>query len=45
MDPWDRLYQCAWPGQNNPTKYDVWSRGPDGDDGTNDDIGNWDREP
>ena len=32
-------YQC--PGTHNPAAYDLWSRGPDGDDGTADDITNW----
>jgi len=25
----------------NPDSYDVWSMGPDGQSGTEDDIGNW----
>lgn len=42
LDPWDRPYQYACPGKRNPNTYDVWSLGPDGVDGTADDIGNWD---
>jgi general secretion pathway protein G len=29
------------PGTHNPDSYDVWSLGPDGINGTQDDIGNW----
>ena len=31
----------ASPGTHNPDSYDLWSVGPDGADGTADDIGNW----
>jgi general secretion pathway protein G len=41
VDPWNRPYQYASPGRHNPDGYDVWSLGPDGADGTADDIGNW----
>ena len=41
LDPWERPYQYAYPGKYNPSKFDVWSLGPDGVDGTEDDIGNW----
>jgi len=40
LDPWDKPYQYASPGRRN-ADYDVWSLGPDGADGTDDDIGNW----
>jgi general secretion pathway protein G len=40
-DPWGNPYQYAYPGTNNPDKYDIWSFGPDGSNGTDDDIGNW----
>jgi general secretion pathway protein G len=40
-DPWGRQYQYASPGRHNTDSYDVWSLGPDGADGTDDDIGNW----
>jgi general secretion pathway protein G len=40
-DPWDRDYRFAAPGKHNPETFDVWSVGPDGQDGTDDDIGNW----
>ncbi|HVM59701.1 MAG TPA: type II secretion system major pseudopilin GspG [Verrucomicrobiae bacterium] len=40
-DPWnhDYVYQC--PGTHNPTGYDLYSPGPDGVAGNEDDIGNW----
>jgi general secretion pathway protein G len=40
-DPWGRYYQYQAPGRHNPDSFDVWSLGPDGQDNTNDDIGNW----
>lgn len=44
IDPWGRLYRYAQPGQRNPQDYDLFSAGPDGVEGTSDDIGNWGRE-
>jgi general secretion pathway protein G len=41
LDPWERPYQYANPGRHNSNSFDVWSLGPDGADGTDDDIGNW----
>ena len=41
VDPWGNEYQFAAPGKNNQNSYDFWSYGPDGTDGTEDDIGNW----
>jgi len=41
LDPWDGQYYYASPGRMNPDTYDVWSAGPDGQSGTDDDIGNW----
>ena len=40
-DPWGNPYQYAFPGRYRPEEYDIWSYGPDGVDGTEDDIGNW----
>jgi type II secretion system protein G len=40
-DPWGSDYKLKVPGTHNPKTYDVWSSGPDGVDGTEDDIGNW----
>jgi len=41
LDPWGRPYQYECPGRYNPDTYDLWSLGPDGQSGTDDDIGNW----
>lgn len=40
-DPWGRPYQYQFPGKHNVGSYDIWSMGPDGQTGTNDDVGNW----
>jgi general secretion pathway protein G len=40
-DHWGHPYHYRSPGLHNPKSYDVWSSGPDGKDGTPDDIGNW----
>ncbi len=41
LDPWGTPYQYRFPGDRNPTGYDLWSLGPDRTDGTEDDVGNW----
>lgn len=41
LDPWGEPYQYRYPGVHNKQFYDVWSKGPDRQDGTADDIGNW----
>ena len=41
IDPWNRPYRYAYPGTRNPSDYDLFSVGPDGAEGTTDDIGNW----
>lgn len=38
-DPWQNEYQLLSPGEHG--KLDVFSMGPDGEAGTEDDIGNW----
>lgn len=40
-DPWGNEYQYKSPGDFNSDAYDLWSKGPDGQDGTDDDITNW----
>lgn len=41
-DPWSRDYQYLFPGRRNgPNGFDVYSLGSDGQDGTEDDVGNW----
>ncbi|MBM3253640.1 MAG: type II secretion system protein GspG [Candidatus Omnitrophica bacterium] len=39
-DPWERLYFYKSPGTHN-SDYDLYSAGPNGVEGDNDDIGNW----
>jgi len=44
-DPWGNVYMYEYP----PTHHkgglpDIWSLGPDGEDGTDDDIVNWSKE-
>lgn len=41
MDPWQRPYVYVIPGHHNPSSYDIYSLGPDGQDGAADNIGNW----
>ena len=40
-DPWSQPYGYEYPGKNQEDWPDIWSYGPDGQDGTEDDIGNW----
>ena len=43
-DPWGHPFQYTIPGTHNPTSFDIWSRGADGQDGgdgANADLGNW----
>ncbi len=40
-DPWEDPYQYDAQGTRNVGSYDIWSYGPDTQDGTADDIGNW----
>jgi len=41
LDPWGNAYVYRAPGQNNADGYDLFSIGPDGREGTEDDIVNW----
>ncbi|MBN1341863.1 MAG: type II secretion system protein GspG [Phycisphaerae bacterium] len=41
LDPWGTPYGYRFPGKFNRDAYDLWSAGPDGRDGTEDDIVNW----
>ena len=43
-DPWGNEYQYLAEGKKNTEGYDFWSNGPDGQSGTDDDIGNWDAD-
>ena len=40
-DPWGRDYIYRNPGQKIPNGFDLYSPGPDGVEGNEDDIGNW----
>ena len=40
-DPWNREYIYVAPGVNNTEDYDLYSYGPDGAEGGDDDITNW----
>lgn len=40
-DPWGNPYHYDMPGQRSGGAYDVYSAGPDGKPGNEDDIGNW----
>ena len=40
-DPWGHTYINVCPGKHNPSSYDIISMGPDGREGTDDDITNW----
>ncbi len=40
-DPWGRAFRYTYEGVRNKGGYDLWSVGPDGIDGTADDIANW----
>lgn len=40
-DQWGNPYQYRFPGTHNTKSYDLYSFGPDQQDGTEDDIDNW----
>ena len=42
-DPWGNDYIYMNPGQKNK-KFDILSKGPDQQEGTEDDVGNWEEE-
>ena len=41
IDSWGKTYKFRTPGTKSRDGYDVYSLGPDGQEGTVDDIGNW----
>jgi general secretion pathway protein G len=41
QDPWGNEYVYIYPGSNNEDSFDLYSFGPDGKEGGNDDITNW----
>jgi len=40
-DPWGHKYIYKCPGEKLPHSFDLYSAGPDGVEGNDDDIGNW----
>ena len=40
-DPWGSPYVYKQPGEHNASGYDLYSFGPDKQDGSDDDIDNW----
>lgn len=44
VDPWTHPYQYRFPGELKETEFDLWSFGPDGEDGSDDDITSWKRK-
>lgn len=41
VDPWNHPYVYRFPGDHNEGKFDLYSLGPNGIDGDEDDINNW----
>jgi general secretion pathway protein G len=41
QDPWGNDYHYTVPGPRSGGAYDIYSAGPDGEPGNDDDIGNW----
>lgn len=41
QDPWGNDFTYQYPGEFNENGFDVSSPGPDGQEGNDDDIGNW----
>ena len=41
IDPWGNPYVYYYPGKHSASGYDLLSVGPDGKEGTDDDLGNW----
>jgi general secretion pathway protein G len=41
VDPWNNPYIYYFPGKHTPNGYDLLSVGPDGKEGTDDDIVSW----
>jgi len=40
-DPWNNEYNYRSPGEFNEDGYDLWSNGPNSEEGDDDDIKNW----
>lgn len=41
LDPWGEPYVYYWPGKHNKNGFDLFSKGPDRQEGGGDDIGNF----
>ena len=41
IDMWGNEFKYVFPGKTHENKYDLWSIGPDKEDGTEDDILSW----
>ena len=44
IDPWGKSYVYSCPGSHNTEDYDLYSYGPNGTEGGDDDIVNWERD-
>ncbi|MGE3316493.1 MAG: type II secretion system major pseudopilin GspG [Planctomycetaceae bacterium] len=42
-DPWNQDYRYTYPGRYNENGFDISSNGPDRQEGTEDDITNWEK--
>ena len=42
LDPWQNPYQYRNPGKKDPSSFEIYCKGPDGQDGTDDDISSQD---
>ncbi|HMX62891.1 MAG TPA: type II secretion system major pseudopilin GspG [Candidatus Sumerlaeota bacterium] len=40
-DSWGKEFNYKAPGDHNKKSFDIWSNGPDKEEGTEDDIANW----
>lgn len=40
-DPWGQPFIYTYPAKRGGDKYDLWSKGADGLENTQDDVGNW----
>ncbi len=43
-DPWDNEYFYRFPGEFKEDSWEMWSAGPDGEEGTEDDIKSWETD-
>jgi len=44
QDAWNNEFHYVCPGENNEDSFDLYSDGPDGEEGTDDDVKNWEDE-